>query len=439
MLDSLDQRGRLHVSATHAERVDLAIDYLKAYRDSGRSAKDVRLLFDSSNRSVDEANRHVQQDRIRRGELTSHAITVESRSEDRRWKLHEHDLVMFLRPHKCGQTFVPNGTTGTVVGINTIRNTVSVELDQAATSRQRSNGDRIRPKIVELRLTPSAEHQPLGLAYAVHTAKFQGSEVAVVLAVPGGAGQTNRNSAYSTLTRCVEEAHVFADHETHGSNAIETLKGAWAMSSDKRTATSRQAPDAAKTASAPSKRPAGHRQDHEPRARAARAYEYALERMAGPELAGRITQAPAYPTLLSRLETLKANEASDRDMLARAVRQHQLETARDPAAALVYRLDRMPPIPAESLSLGLNRPADPAQERRDHSAPQRVNGEARDRIIRDTPGGVPDRSGPESQSDSAMRRALELGADAESRRSARERNEPTQAKDNDQSIGREIS
>lgn len=439
LLDSLDQRGRLHVSTTHAERVDLAIDYLKAYRDSGRSAQDVRLIFDSSNRSVDEANRHVQQDRVRRGELGQHSITVETRAEDRRWKIHQHDLVMFLRPHKCGQTFVPNGATGTVVGLDPIRNTASVALDQGTSNLKRGQ-TRSEPKVVQVSLAASAEHQPLGLAYAVHTAKFQGSEVPVVLAVPAGAGRTNRNTAYSTLTRCVEEAHVFADHETHGSNAIETLKGAWAMSSDKRTASSRQSPDAARVASAPSKHPAGQeQQDLEPRARAARSYEYDIERVAGPELARRIIHAPAYPTLVASLETLKATEASEKEMLAKAVRQHQLETARDPAAALVYRLDRMPPIPAESSSLGLNRPADPAQERRDDAAPRRAGDEARELPHRDRPAEPPHRAGPASQGDNAMRRALEMAGEAESRRSARERNEPTQQKDNDQTMGRELS
>jgi len=55
--------------------------------------------------------------------------------------------------------------------------------------------------------------QPLRLAYAGHALRLQGGQAQVVLVLPG-AGQTSRQSAYSMLTRCQEQVHVFVDRDS---------------------------------------------------------------------------------------------------------------------------------------------------------------------------------------------------------------------------------
>lgn len=55
--------------------------------------------------------------------------------------------------------------------------------------------------------------QPLRLAYAGHALRLQGGQASVVLVLPGS-WQTSRQSAYSMLTRCQDQVHVFVDHDS---------------------------------------------------------------------------------------------------------------------------------------------------------------------------------------------------------------------------------
>jgi hypothetical protein len=321
MITNFDARFRFHVADTAAARIDSTLDFYDAYRQSGRGAKDVRIITDSSNALVDDANRHIQRRRCERGELGTEQIEVHATLDDRRWAIHASDIVMFLHPTKCGRIYVPNGTTGEVTKVRPQLNRVEVRLDDG--------------RLVDVSLMPRAERQPLGLAYAVHVAKFQGSEVPVVLALPGGPGTTNKNSAYSTLTRCTEEAHVFADRETHGDDPQHTLGKAWAHTPAKTTATSRTSFDDLR-----STEPAGgDAKDLHPTERRHRAYENRIARIAGPEVADRTVAAPAYPALQGRLDDLHGREVDEHNLLGQALRQRELNTAHDPAAVLLHRLD----------------------------------------------------------------------------------------------------
>jgi len=55
--------------------------------------------------------------------------------------------------------------------------------------------------------------QPLRLGYAGHALRLQGGQAPVVLVLPGS-WQISRQSAYSMLTRCQDEVHVFVDHDS---------------------------------------------------------------------------------------------------------------------------------------------------------------------------------------------------------------------------------
>lgn len=363
MLESLDARFRLHIAETSAERIDLALDFYQAYRESGRSASDVRIIVDSSNVAVDECNRHIQRHRRERGEIGARGIEVESRAAGRRWTLHQNDLVMFLEPTRCGRSYVANGTTGQITNVDPTRNRVQVRLDDK--------------RVVDIKLQASAESQPLGVAYAVHSLKFQGSEVPIVLAVPGGPNTTNKHTAYSTLTRCTEEAHVFADKETHGDDPKSTLKKAWSQMLGKTTASSRSQASQDETTARRSQR-SGAR-DQGVHARRDAAYLERIERIAGPETAERVQRSRAYPKLQQRLGELRQDGANEREMLTKAVRQRELIEVRDPAAVLVYRLDHMERISRKDSAMGMTTPVDRAANSQTGSA-KRTPSEANARV-----------------------------------------------------------
>lgn len=322
VIDNLDARFRLHVYDTAAGRMNAAIRFYRTERDHGRGAHEVRIITDSSNRVVDEANRHIQRLRLNRGEIVAdRAITVKAdlcEDSDRRWNLHEGDLVILLTAvQDTDGKRIANGSTGRLVEVNVRCRGLKIALDDGR----------------QVSVDASAA---IGLAYAVHTQKFQGSEVPVLAYLPAGAGRTNQNTAYSSLTRCTEASHVFADRETHGDDPGMTLSKAWAKSPVKRTALSRQ--DARTIA------PAVSTVDRRGRSAADRrqaTYEARIRNVAGPDLAARIMAAPACPTLNRTLDDLRSKGADEIQMLRAALHQRQLITALDPAAVLVSRLKGM--------------------------------------------------------------------------------------------------
>lgn len=435
-IESLAQRGKFHVADTHAARVDEALAVLKQYREAGKEAGDVRLIFDSSNRAVDEANRHVQRYRRGRGEISARSITVEARDANRQWTLHERDLVLFLKPTDTSAGRVPNGSSGTILAIDAERHRVTVALDDPGRTAAKAGSASGDPKVVSVKLEASAKTQPIGLAYAVHTAKYQGAEVPIVLGLPGGAGTTDKHKAYSTLTRCVDEVHVFTDRETHGDDPATTLKGVWAMTPGKQTAMSRHDHNLHERVAASG--------THAPPAPSAAELEYLarIERVAGLNVAEAIKTAPAYPSLINRLDELKAAKFNESDLLARAIRQRELTSADDAAAVLVHRLDKIERSTSRDDSLGLDSPAMPTPARPRHiastptidtpidpSAATYVGLHRRDDELATAL--RPNRT------DDAMRRAFELRDQNEQTQLAVERN--AQARNEDHTTGLELS
>ena len=333
VIDNLDARFRLHVYDTAADRMNAAIRFYRTQRDQGREAHEVRIITDSSNRVVDEANRHIQRLRLSRGEVRAdRSIMVKAdlgEDSDRRWKLHEGDLVILLAAvQDTAGNRIANGSTGRLVEVNVRCRGVKIALDDGR----------------EIHVDASAA---IGLAYAVHTQKFQGSEVPVLAYLPAAGTRTNQNTAYSSLTRCTEAAHVFADRETHGDDPQATLSKAWGKSPVKQTALSRQNAWTISPAASPA---SGQGRSAADRRRAT--YEARIRTVAGPELTAKIVAAPAYPTLNRTLDDLATKGADDVAMLRAALHQRQLVTALDPAAVLVSRLQAMHQIvPGQGRSL----------------------------------------------------------------------------------------
>jgi hypothetical protein len=225
-LRNMDDRGRVHISEDRAHRV---ADVLMDYQDhrKGWRAQDIRIICDTSNEDIDTCNRFVQRDRVARKEVGAVGFDVHDTEQNRRWTLRENDQVIFLRSHFVkGQTPVKNGTEGLLLSVDNRTGRARIRI---------ADGDGQR--IVNVRLNAHEQSQPVGLAYAVHSNKYQGAEVPIALVMPG-MGQTNANSAYSMVTRSTHETHVYASRDLHGPNPFAALGNAWSERQVKQSAMS---------------------------------------------------------------------------------------------------------------------------------------------------------------------------------------------------------
>ena len=173
-------------------------------RNGGQPAHRIRMILDSSNVDVDAANRAAQRDRLARREISPHAVTVDD--GERRWELRDNDQVLLLGAIRADERFIKNGVTGTVMRVD--ERECRIRLDDEFDSK---TGNRL-----EVTVPTSSK---IGLAYAVHIAKYQGGEVEHALITPGRG--TNSEQMYSMLTRGIVESHIFGSVESHGS--VENL------------------------------------------------------------------------------------------------------------------------------------------------------------------------------------------------------------------------
>jgi hypothetical protein len=184
-------------------------------------------VLDGANTEIDTANRILQQDRLRRGEITGPALALHSTMTRRTWSLHEGDEGSFLAPWSdpCAGLYVANGTRARVEKIDHEKRTVKLRLvDDGQT--------------VMVPMPEKADEQLFGLTYAVHAQRLQGGEAPIILAAPGKY-TTSLEAGYSQLTRCVEEVHVYVDRETHGADPTLGLTKAWRASKPKVSASAR--------------------------------------------------------------------------------------------------------------------------------------------------------------------------------------------------------
>ncbi len=209
-LASLRDRGRVHESRTHAERIGNVIADYKAARDAGRSVNDLRIILDGKNIEIDKINKIIQQDRLRRGELTGDPLTMASESSERTWDIYVGDEVSFIQGHyiKATKTNITNGTKARVVDIDHETRHVKLFLIE----------DQIEVSIPVPELKKLQDFSP---CYAMHAQRLQGGEAPITYVLLGS--RPSRQGGYSTFTRCIEELHVYIDRQTHGKEPYRCL------------------------------------------------------------------------------------------------------------------------------------------------------------------------------------------------------------------------
>jgi ATP-dependent exoDNAse (exonuclease V) alpha subunit len=197
-LTNLHQRGRVHLVPHGSTAVKEVVYAWNNYRLLC-GLHQVRIVTDTSNATIDTLNSLCQTKRLAAGELLGQPVELVDRQTGRRERLYVGDRVCFIRPHQVDGESVPNGTTGWVRAVDPVRERVLVACDHGA--------------CIPVELSENEWAQPLRLAYAGHALRLQGGQAQVVLVLPG-VWQTSRQSAYSMLTRCQEQVHVFVDRDS---------------------------------------------------------------------------------------------------------------------------------------------------------------------------------------------------------------------------------
>ncbi len=197
-LENLHQRGRVHL-VPHGSTAVKEVVYAWNTHRLQRGLEQVKIVTDTSNATIDTLNSLCQAKRLAAGELYGPAVELVDRQTGRRERLYAGDRICFIRPHHADGEHVPNGTTGRVLAVNAEQERVLVACDDGP--------------CIPVEPTSNQWAQPLRLAYAGHALRLQGGQAQVVLVLPGS-WQTSRQSAYSMLTRCQEQVHVFVDRDS---------------------------------------------------------------------------------------------------------------------------------------------------------------------------------------------------------------------------------
>ncbi|MCM3484190.1 AAA family ATPase [Kocuria rosea] len=225
-VESMDKRGRVHISYDGSDRMVEWFDTYKARREGDKTltADDLRLIIETTNKEVDTGNSFVQADRKARGELEGEGFKVSSDATGRSWRLYKDDSVIFLQGHaRSGrQKPVKNGTTGEIIGISERRRIAKVRLED--------------DRVVKVPIPENAYRQTIAPAYCQHANKIQGAEARIVDIMPGTDKTANANSAYSQLTRGIDESHVWLDYQTNGEEPKQAVAKSWARRANKHMA-----------------------------------------------------------------------------------------------------------------------------------------------------------------------------------------------------------
>jgi ATP-dependent exoDNAse (exonuclease V) alpha subunit len=197
-LENLHQRGRVHL-VPHGSTAVKEVVYAWNVHRLLRGLDQVKIVTDTSNATIDTLNSLCQAKRLAAGELLGPAVELVDRQSGRCERLYVGDRVCFIRPHSADGEYVPNGTTGRVLAVDAEQERVLVACDDGP--------------CIPVEPANNQWAQPLRLGYAGHALRLQGGQAQVVLVLPG-ARQTSRQSAYSMLTRCQEQVHVFVDRDS---------------------------------------------------------------------------------------------------------------------------------------------------------------------------------------------------------------------------------
>ena len=205
-LKSLGERGLLHVADNRSNAMEKLVANWAA-----REAKDPKngLIFCGRNEEAIDLNRRCQKERIRAGLIEQrHQIQI---GEEH---IHVGDRVQLLK--NSTKLDVRNGDIATVIGVNALRNTVTVTSDE---------GGRVVIPLSKYKIQ-EGEHRgevAVRLGYAVTSHKGQGTTVDRAYVLMGGAMQ-DREISYVQLSRSRQETKVYVDKFEAGTDLADLAR-----------------------------------------------------------------------------------------------------------------------------------------------------------------------------------------------------------------------
>lgn len=190
-LHAYHERGLLTVAEDKQEAYR---NLISSWRVEGIRAPEEQLIFTGTRLDAAILNRMAQAERRQAGQLGEEAVS----SPEGGGSFYMGDRVLFTK--NSGIYGVKNGSLGTVVGVDSVRETLAARMD---------NGERVS---LSLEAFP---HVRLG--YAMTTHKGQGVTVERAFVLAGGSMQ-DREITYVQASRARGETRIFADREEAGEN-----------------------------------------------------------------------------------------------------------------------------------------------------------------------------------------------------------------------------
>jgi conjugative relaxase-like TrwC/TraI family protein len=195
---------RLHIHDTRQHAIHAMVENWDHARRGDLPAGQAVMITDASNKERDQINAIAQEHRARAGELGSHTIQL----KDKPYDLRAGDEIIFTsQHHPPGQERVENGTTGTII------DTSHSKDDSRVTIMTREQD----PREIDV---DTSQFSGLSLGYAVHAYKAQGLTVEHASILTGG-WQTDRESAYVSLTRAREQTDIYITRDDLGEENLK--------------------------------------------------------------------------------------------------------------------------------------------------------------------------------------------------------------------------
>jgi conjugative relaxase-like TrwC/TraI family protein len=190
---------RLHLHDTRAEATEAMVEEWDRSRHEGTGS--TVMITDASNRERDQINAMAQERRLRAGELGSREAPLPGKP----YGLRAGDEVILSAQLPQPGRRVENGTRGTV--IEAARHTDRVRIETHEREPRKVSVD-------------THEFPDVGLAYAQHLYKAQGSTVERSQVLIGG-WQTDREGAYVALSRARESTDIHVSREDLGEAGLD--------------------------------------------------------------------------------------------------------------------------------------------------------------------------------------------------------------------------
>ena len=211
LLEHYARRGHLTVTQ---DRTDAAKKLVREWvRDGGIEDPEKLVILTQTSAESNRFNQFCQRERLREGALSSESIAIHKR------EYHIGDRVMFHQ--NLLLKGVKHGDRGTLTGIDSLNQNVTVKLDRTPSKLREIIGHR---QTVTIGIKELSEKQ-FTLGYASTPCKLRGTRVETAYCLTGGK-ITNNVMDYVQVTRSKSSVKIFAQRDHVGKALAEIADSA---------------------------------------------------------------------------------------------------------------------------------------------------------------------------------------------------------------------